>query len=142
MYFLEVSKKTLFAKLVDIYPECSHLIADCDQVYPLFCLRGACPRNANCMETLARRVKFVFDTFADAQLLLLYFAYRDRPGSIRAGVFWRSMSEPRLITFNRSGWNLMKQRGVVYEYTLPDSLFLPPRKPQEQLIVDASTLTR
>jgi hypothetical protein len=121
---LEIRKKTIFAKLKDIYPECEFLIEDQPQLYPLRCLVDSCPRNANCMEKLAKRVKYLFNSFPESELLILYFAYRDRPGSTRAGLFWRDMSEPRFITMNRSSWEKMKKMGDVYEYNLPSAFFL------------------
>lgn len=74
------------------------------------------------METLAKRVFNIFEAFPNAQLLLLYFKYRDRPGTTRAGVFWREMDEPRLVTLNRTGWERLKQIGTIYEYELPMEL--------------------
>lgn len=125
MYILEVQGKTLFIKLKDLYPECEFLIEDQPQLYPLRCLVDHCPRNANCMEKLAKRVKYIFDAFKDAQLLLLYFRYRDKPDSHRAGVFWRDMDiPPRFITFNRTAWDKCKELGTVYEWQLPSELFL------------------
>jgi len=118
-------KVALFMKLDALFPECSYLIKGADQLYPLFCLKNnVCPRNANCMERLAKRTKYVFDTFPDADLLLLYFRYADMPNSHRAGVFWRDMREPRYVTFNRAVWEKMKKVGIVYEWVLPDNLFL------------------
>lgn len=118
-------KSTIFAKLNDVFPECSFLIQGEPNLYPLFCLRNDyCPRNRNCMEILAKRVKFMFDTFTDAALLFLYFTYQDKPGSHRSGIFYRDMREPRYITFNRTVWEKVKKLGTVYELTLPDSLFL------------------
>lgn len=122
---LEVKQKTLFMKLQDLYPDCLFLIEDQPQLYPLRCLVDFCPRNANCMEKLAHRVKYIFDNFTEAKLLLLYFRYRDKPDSHRAGVFWRDMDiPPRFIVFNRTAWEKCKEIGTVYEWTLPDSLFL------------------
>jgi hypothetical protein len=126
MLILEVQELTIFTKLKDVYPECFLLIEQASSLFPLRCLKDHCPRNANCMEKLANRVKYVFDSFPKAQLLVLYFAYPDRPGATRAGIFWRDMREPRFITMNRSGWEKMKQMGVVYEWQLPDDLFLKP----------------
>ncbi len=120
-------KSVVFMKLRDVYPECEFLISDAtaSQLFPLRCLKDeGCPRNNNCMGVLAKRVKYVFDTFADADLLLLYFSYRDMPGSQRAGVFWRDFRAPYYTALNRSQWERMKQIGVVYEWCLPDSLFL------------------
>jgi hypothetical protein len=121
---LEIQKKTLFLKLEAIYPECAFLLEDLN-LHPLWCLeRDVCPRNSQCMEKLVKRLSCVFDEFAQAQLILLYFKYRDRPASTRAGVFFRDFREPRLITFNRTGWEKMKKAGVIYSWNLPDSLFL------------------
>ncbi len=127
--FLEIKgKKTgrtvLFTKLDNIYKECSFLIQGEDRLYPLICLRDTCHRNMNCMTVLAHRVKYVFDTFPDADILLLYFRYHDRPKSHRAGVFNRNMDEPFFITFNVTAWEKIKKIGTVYEWNLPDSLFL------------------
>jgi hypothetical protein len=121
----KTGKSAIFMKLKDVYPECEFLIQDADQLFPLRCIRDdGCPRNQRCLETLAKRVHHVFNTFADSDLLLLYFRYHDAPGTHRAGVFWRDMKEPRFITFNRSVWERMKQIGVVYQWSLPDTLFL------------------
>lgn len=134
MLVLEVNSKTVFMKMKDVYPECEFLISDQPQLFPLRCLVDHCPRNANCMEKIAHRVKYIFDTFKDAKLLLLYYSYRDRPGTIRAGVFWRSMDEPRVITLNRSGWEKMKSMGKVYEWSLPESLFLGTAQPGSAIL--------
>lgn len=124
MYLLDVNGKTVFAKLTDVYAACQFLIADAPQLHPLICLKSSCPRNANCMEHLAKIVKFIFDRFEAAQLLFLYFSYRDLPGSQRAGVFWRDMRDPRYITFNRSAWEKLKKMGTVYELNIPNELLL------------------
>lgn len=118
-------KSSLFMKLTDLFPECIHLIRDAAQLYPLFCLRNnMCPRNQNCMGKLVKRVKYIFDHFPDGEVLFLYFTYPDRPGTHRAGVFNKDLSEPYYTTFNRTAWDKFKQVGVIYEWFLPDSLFL------------------
>lgn len=115
----------VFMKLRDVYPECEFLIEGAPQLFPLRCIRDdGCPRNANCMGVLAHRIKYIFDTFDDADLLLLYFSYPDMPGSQRAGIFRRDMSEPRYLTLNRTVWSRMKQIGAVYQWQIPQSLFL------------------
>ncbi len=70
------------------------------------------------------RVKYIFDTFPSADLLLLYFRYHDFPKKHRSGVFTRNLDEPRYITFNPHAWEKIKSMGTVYEWNLPDSLFL------------------
>ena len=76
------------------------------------------------MERLAKRVKFVFDKFPASQLLILYFKYHDRPNSLRGGVFWRDMKEPRVITMNPYSWEKIKKIGEVFELELPLELLL------------------
>lgn len=124
MYILEVNKRTLFAKFTEVYPECEFLIEDQPQLHPLICLSSNCHRAMNCMEKLARRVKALFDAFPDSNLLLLYFKYRDAPNRLRAGVFWRDMTEPRMIVMNSGAWEKMKEIGTVYEWELPRELML------------------
>jgi hypothetical protein len=124
---LEIQKKTLFMKMKDVYPECEYLIADQPQLFPFRCLRDSCPRNANCMGKLAVRVKYIFDTFKEAELVVLYFKYRDRPQSQRAGIFWKDMREPRYITMNLYSWAKLKELGTVYEWEIPDDVFLGTR---------------
>ncbi len=116
---------SLFIKLEWVFPECSFLIKDADNLYPLFCLKNSyCPRNASCMDKLAKRVKYIFDHFPNSEVLYLYFRYRDLPNSQRAGVFWKDLREPTYITFNKTAWEKFKNIGTVYEWRLPDSLFL------------------
>lgn len=134
MYILEVNNKTIFARLKDVYPECEVLINGSPQLYPLRCLADHCPKNANCMEKLVHRVKFLFDTFPNAQLLVLYFAFPDRPGSIRCGIFWSDFSEPYFRTINRASWELFKKKGTVYEWEMPQSLFLTGRAETNALV--------
>lgn len=124
MYFLEINKKTLLVKMKEFFPECEFLISDQEQLFPFRCLQDHCPRNSNCMEKLAKRVKHIFDQFENAELLVLYFKYRDHPTRLRAGVFWRDLREPRFITMNPYAWEKFKEIGTVYSYTLPDELFL------------------
>ena len=119
MLILEVNKKTLFVKFVDLYPECEFLIQDEPQLYPLICFNTSCHRNRNCMEKLVKRVKSIFDAFPEANLVLAYYKYRDAPTSIRAGVFWNDFSEPRIIRMNHSAWEKMKQLGTIYEWEMP-----------------------
>jgi hypothetical protein len=76
------------------------------------------------MEKLAKRVNAVFEAFPEAKLLLLYFKYRDAPNRLRAGVFWRDMSEPRYIVMNPGAWKKMKELGKIYEWELPRELML------------------
>lgn len=118
-------KAVLFIKLDSLFPECSFQIKDLVQLFPLHCLKNNfCPRNLNCMGKLANRVKLVFDTFPDAVYLLLYFKWRDKPDSHRAGLFSKDLQEPRFLTLNRSSWEKMKEIGVIYSWNLPEKVFL------------------
>jgi len=131
MLLLEIqgsTQSTLFAKMKDVYPECMVLIEGAPQLHPLRCMRDHCPRNLSCMEKLAKRVKHLFDKFPRSQLLVLYYTWPDRPGSQRAGLFWRDMREPRHIVMNRSAWEKCKELGVVFEYRMPDELFFATRQ--------------
>ena len=132
MFLLEIREKTLFARVKDIFPECEVLINGSPQLYPLRCLVDHCPKNANCMEKLVHRVKYIFDTFEKAELLILYFAYPDRPGSIRCGVFWKDFRPPYYRTINRTSWELFKKNGTVYSWQLPDWLLLGHTKAPEE----------
>lgn len=127
-FVLEVvgrKQSVLFVKLRDLFPECEFLLRDAPQLFPFRCLQDYCPRNQNCMEKLAKRTKYVFDTFKDVTLLLVYFSYPDMPGSHRAGVFWRDVEKtPKYIVFNRTTWERMKRIGTVYKWSLPSSVFL------------------
>lgn len=122
MYLLSVHDTTLFAKFEDVYPECFFYIDDEPQLHPLICYLGPCHRAQNCQEKIAKRVLVIFEAFPEAQLLLLYFTYRDKPGSYRAGVYWRDMREPRYITFNRAAWEKMKEVGELYEWDFPEKI--------------------
>jgi hypothetical protein len=124
MYILEVNKRTLFAKFLEVYPECSFLIEDQPKLYPLICLESSCHRAQNCMNKLANRVKAIFDAFPESQLLVLYFKYRDAPNRLRAGIFWKDMREPYFRVLNPGAWDTFKRIGTVYEWELPMELRL------------------
>lgn len=127
MLFLSVptasGKDVLFTKFDNVYPECKKLIRGQNKLYPLICLRDTCHMNNACMETLAMRINLIFDAFPSAEVLLLYFKYQDTK-SLRSGVFWRDMREPRLITINPFSWQTCKDRGDVFEWNLPAEAFV------------------
>jgi len=124
MYILKVNDKTLFAKLSEVYPECPFFIRDEPKLHPLICLNSHCHRAQNCMEKLAKRVKALFDAFPSAQLLVLYFKYKDAPSRLRAGIFWKDMREPYFRVLNPSAWETFKRIGTIYEWELPLELSL------------------
>lgn len=125
---LILKEKSLFIKIDYVFPECKFLIKGADQLYPFRCFVDSCPRNSNCMGRLVPRLQFLFDQFPVVQIIYLYFAYPDKPGSTRSGVFWRDFREPEYILFNRAYWNKVKKESEVFEMVLPDYLFLGEKK--------------
>jgi len=118
-------RSTLFVKLDYLFPECQFLINDLPKMSPLICFReNGCPRNRNCIETLHKRVNCILDTFTDVDHLILYFKYRDRPGSQRAVLFYRDERDPKYFVLNRCSWDKFKHVGTIYEWVLPNELFL------------------
>ena len=123
MYFLNLSDRTAFFKLQDIFPECFLNREKSPQAEPMTCLRDSCPTNHNCMETLAKRLNALFDLLKGIDLFILYFKKRNITG-LGAGVFWRDMREPRVITMNQGAWNRLKLRGAIYQFQPDPSFFL------------------
>lgn len=132
--------KTVFIPFRYIYPECLVLIEDEPKLYPLLCMKDNCHRNSNCAEKLAHRVHYFFDKVEPkAELMIAYFKYQDRPGSIRAGVFTASMDEPRLITCNRSAFQKFQRESEVFQWVQPNEFLLigggsPTILPVESLV--------
>jgi hypothetical protein len=138
MYFLVFSKKTVFFKLQDLFPECSFYREGCPQVEPLVCLKeeNVCHVGCNCMETLARRLHMLFgevfkpeDGEPSVDLIVLYFRKTPDGDSLGAGVFWRDFTNLRIITVNRAGWNYVKLRGNVFQFNPSDTFFLSGKAP-------------
>lgn len=139
-YFV-VDRQTVFMPLRFIYPECVTLIEPFDQLSPLHCLQNDhCPANKGCMDILAKRIDYLFTTvIPDSQLLIAYFKYRDRPDSIRAGIFTRDMKEPKVMTLNRSAFRKFQKTGLSFTW-IPSNEYLlmaPSNKllPVESLLV-------
>lgn len=115
MYYFTFQDKTAFIPFREVYPECLFLIEDEPRLSPLVCMRDSCHRNKNCAEKIAKRVHYLFEkVITDSELIIAYFKWRDRPDSIRAGVFYRDMREPRVITCNRSAFNKFRKEGITY----------------------------
>jgi hypothetical protein len=130
MYFLEVTGKSAFFKLQDIFPECFLYRDQSPRVEPLLCLKeDVCHVGKGCMDTLAKRIKVLFDLLPKADLILLYYKKRNVPG-MGAGVFWRDFSAPRVITLNLKAWERLKLRGSVYQLQPEDGFFLSGQAPQ------------
>jgi hypothetical protein len=134
MYFVVFSSKTAFFKLDDIFPECLFYRDKSPQIEPLACLQedNACTEGRHCMETLSKRIFVMFEEVCDCDLLILYFKKRNYQG-LGAGVFWKDMREPRIITMNPSAWSRIKMHGNVYRFNPGHEFFLsgssaPPKE--------------
>lgn len=123
--FFTFQEKTVFIPLRYVYPECMKLIEPYDQMYPLRCLNeDGCPANMGCMDVLVKRVDYLFqNVMPDAELLLAYYKYRDRPDSIRAAVFYRDLREPRTIVCNKAAFKKFQKAGEMFAWS-PTSSYL------------------
>jgi hypothetical protein len=131
-YFVVLSSKSAFFKLDNVLPECSLYQELAPKLEPLVCLReNVCHVGRNCMDTLVRRVHTLFgELLPTVQVLVLYFRKRTRPG-YGAGLFWRDLREPRVITMNSYAWKTVCSRGRVYQYTPSESFYLTGRTDTE-----------
>lgn len=107
---------TAFIPFRSIYQECFLLIDGEPKLHPLFCLKNTCHRNASCMEVLAKRVYYFFNEIEPAaQQLITYFKVGV---SLKAGVFNKDLSEPRLITLNQSGFDKFKKDSEIKQWII------------------------
>ena len=117
--------RTVFMPLRYLYPECMVLIDKDPQLYPLQCLRTSCPKNKNCMEVLANRVKYFFDNVTPgAGMIVAYYKWKDRPNIIRAGIFEAHLPEPRQITCRTSVFKRYQREGEKYSWDPPTDFYL------------------
>lgn len=141
--FFTFQKHSVFMPLRYIYPECMKLIESHAQLSPLFCLNhNNCPANKGCMDILAKRLNYLFtQVVPDAKQIIAYFKYRDRPNSIRAGVFTREMTEPSVQTLNQSAFKKFQREGLTFSWFPTDDFLLmapiPRLLPVESLIKNA-----
>ena len=138
--FFVFQQHSVFMPLRFLYPECFALIDGKPQLHPMLCLRDVCHANANCMETLAKRVNYVFTELAPTgKQLFGYFKYPDRPKSIRAGWFDRELNEPKLMVLNGSAFEKFKNEGISYSWVPTNDFLFPARSstliPAENLLV-------
>jgi len=139
--FFVFQKHSIFIPLRYVYGECLTLIDKHDQLSPLHCLKNdVCPANIGCMDVLAKRVNYLFThVVPEGKLLVAYFKYRDKPESIRAGVFDRELSEPRVMTLNQSAFKKFQREGMSFTWMPTDDYWLMPRTlgliPVENLLV-------
>lgn len=116
--FFVFQKHSVFMPLKYVYGECFTLIEKYDKVAPLHCLKAdICPANVGCMDILAKRINYLFTyVVPEAQLLVAYFKYRDKPDSIRAGVFDRNLSEPKVMTLNQSAFKKFQRESLTFTW--------------------------
>lgn len=121
IFYFVFQGKTVFLPLKSLYPQCMTLIQGEDQLYPLKCMEDTCHRDANCADVLAHRVHYFFEKVVPgAELLVAYYKWTDRPNSIRAGLFHKNMSSPRVIVCNRAAFTKFQDEGIVYQWTPPN----------------------
>jgi hypothetical protein len=140
IFYFEYAK-TVFMPLRYLYAECMVLIEE-SRLYPLICLRESCHRDRNCMGVLARRVQFFFEEVSPhCEMIVAYYKWKDKPNSIRAGLFTPDLGEPRQITCNKAAFKRFQRKGDTYKWDPPASFYLlgggPPIVPVEGLIVPA-----
>ena len=146
IFYFRFQHKTAFIKLEHLFPECFFLIEGKEQLYPVKCLEGPCTANANCMEGLAKRVHYFFEKVAiDAEMLVAYFKYADRPKSIRAAFFWRNMDEPIVRIINPWAFKKFQRESEVFKWLPPEEFYRlnsvmssPDILPVESLIKEKS----
>lgn len=115
-YFI-VQDKTVFMPLKFLYSECFYHIEKLDQVYPMRCFVDNCPVTANCGEILARRTNYLFERlFPQAEMLIAYYKYPDRPRSIRAIILNEDFSDPRVVTLNPWAFKKFQKEGIPYKW--------------------------
>jgi hypothetical protein len=139
LYFVVFSSKTAFFRLKDIYPECILYSEQSPQIEPLVCLQeeNSCHVGNNCMEVLAKRLHVLFEEVClTSDMIMLYFKKRN-VGGLGAGVFDREFQNPQIITMNPHGWNLVKNRGNIYQFDPSQDFFLsgsapPPEEVEEK----------
>ena len=116
--FFSFQTKTVFIPLRFVYPECNVLIEEHTRVFPLRCYQdNGCSVDASCPDIMARRIDYLFQNVVKAaELIILYFKYRDRAQSIRGGLFWRDLREPRVMLLNKSGFEKCFKEGEVHTW--------------------------
>jgi hypothetical protein len=121
IHYFVAQGHSLFIPLRNLYPECMVLIEPHERLSPLQCFKTHCHAMKGCPEVLARMVNYLFTHVCpSAQMIYAYFKYRDRPQSIRAGVFDRDLNEPKVIIVNPWGFRKYQKEGVAFEWHPPD----------------------
>ena len=124
IYFFIFQQHSVFIPLKYVYPECFVLIEPHPQISPLQCFNTSCSANRNCAEILAKRVNYLFNNvMPTGKMMYLYFKYKDRPNSIRAGIFTKELSEPTTKILNPYAFKKFQREGISYEW-MPTDDFL------------------
>jgi hypothetical protein len=137
--------KTAFMPFRVLYPECLVLIEDEPRLFPLICMpgpeHGPCHRNKNCASTLAHRVNYLFENVViDCDALIAYFKYRDRPKRIRAGLFTKNLSTPRVLTVNPYAFKRIQKKSTIYSWSIPSEYLL--MRDKSPTIISPESLVR
>lgn len=139
MYVFLRDEKTILVKLKDLFPECPVLLDKYPNLTPLNCFKeNFCPANTRCMEMLAPRINWLFDTFKGSVLMVVYF--KTREGRLAAGVFWGDgYADPKVIRIGPKGWIKLKERLEMYEVSLPSELSNTINNKKVEELVQIST---
>lgn len=134
-YFV-FQEKTVFIPLRFVYPECFVHLKDYPKIYPMQCfMEDACPPGANCGEVLVKRVHYFFENVVpDAEVLIAYFKYHDRPNSIRGAVFRRNLEPPTVSILNPYAFRKFQREGTAYQW-VPHNEYLFMGGSKELLVV-------
>lgn len=124
--FFVFQRHSVFIPFKYVYGECQTLIEKHPQLSPLHCLKNDhCPVNSGCMDVLAKRVDYLFThVVPEGKLLIAYFKWPDRPKSIRAGIFDREMTEPKVMTLNISAFQKFQKEGLSFTWVPTDEYML------------------
>jgi hypothetical protein len=89
------------------------------------------------MDTLVKRLHVLFEeVLTDTEMVILYYKKRNVPG-MGAGVFWRDLENFRIITMNPTGWEMIKNRGMVYQFDPSPQFFLSGKAAPPKETVDS-----
>ena len=117
--YVVFKNKTVFMPLRYIFPECSFLIKDHPQMYPLRCfVEDGCPAAVRCnVEIIANKVNFLFqEVIPSAEIIVAYYKYRDRPRSVRGAIFNRNLDSPKIRLLNPYAFTKFVREGTTYNW--------------------------
>lgn len=141
-----VSRRTIFARLCDVYPECEALIEDSPQLHQLFCFRpgSMCHKNASCFDKLAKRVIALYEAlhpiYPKTRGIILYWRWRHRRHPSELGTYRGiggaridcSFKKPPFLlnprhgyVLNPGGWKRLVELGECWEWRVPEELRVP-----------------